>query len=131
MSDSTDLIKNVEIPVCLNLGLCYLKTDQHHYGIKYCTQVIEKNIPAKYMAEGTLEKAHYRRGMCYFKIGDLTKAKEDFVKANDLADGKNGQVIQALKMLKAKFEENREKEREMSKKMIQRKKAEKEPSNEV
>jgi hypothetical protein len=27
MSESTDLIKNVEIPVCLNLGLCYLKTE--------------------------------------------------------------------------------------------------------
>ena len=107
MSESTDLIKNVEIPVCLNLGLCYMKTEQYHYAIKYCTQVIEKNIPDKYMAQGTLEKAYYRRGSSYFSVGDLAKAKEDLVKANELADGKNGSVLTALKQLKAKYEENR------------------------
>lgn len=59
------------------------------------------------MAEKTLEKAYYRRGSSYFCVGDLTKAKEDLVKANELANGKNASVIQALKNLKAKFEENR------------------------
>ena len=73
------------------------------------------------MAQGTLEKAYYRRGLSYFKIGDLTKSKEDFVKSNELADGKNSSVIQGLKMIKAKYEENRQKEIEMSKKMILRK----------
>jgi hypothetical protein len=72
------------------------------------------------MAEGTLEKAFYRRGFSYFKIGDLTKSKEDFVKSNELADGKNSSVIQGLKMIKAKYEENKQKEIEMSKKMILR-----------
>ncbi len=59
------------------------------------------------MAEGTLEKAFYRRGFSYFKIGDLTKSKEDFVKSNELADGKNSSVIQGMKMIKAKYEENK------------------------
>ena len=49
------------------------------------------------MAKGTLEKAYYRRGSSYYSIGDLTKAKEDLVKANELADGKNGSVLAALK----------------------------------
>jgi tetratricopeptide (TPR) repeat protein len=120
MSDSTDLIKNVEIPVCLNLGLCYLKTDEPHYAIKYLTQVIDKNIPEKFMAPGTLEKSFYRRGTAYFNIGDLAKAKEDLKKANELSGGKNAAVIQALKNLKSKYEENRQKERELSQKMIQR-----------
>ena len=35
--EAVELIKNVEIPVCLNLGLCYLKSEQYHYGIKYAT----------------------------------------------------------------------------------------------
>jgi tetratricopeptide (TPR) repeat protein len=131
MADSTDLIKNVEVPVCLNLGLCYLKREEYHHAIKYCTQVIDKKIPAKFMAPGTLEKAFYRRGMSYLKIGDLKKAKEDFLKANELADGKNGQVIQGLKTLKAKLEENRVKERELSQKMIMRKEEKSKPSEEL
>jgi hypothetical protein len=49
------------------------------------------------MAEKTLEKAYYRRGTSYFSIGDLAKAKEDLIKANELADGKNGSVVLGLK----------------------------------
>lgn len=75
MSDQTGLIKDVEMPVKLNLGLCYIKTEQYHYAIKYCSEVIDKNIPAKYMVPGTLEKAFFRRGSSYLKIGDLQKAK--------------------------------------------------------
>lgn len=73
------------------------------------------------MVPGTLEKAYYRRGYSYLKIGDLEKAKQDLVKANEIADGKNGSVIQALKDLKVKVEENKLKEIELSKKMILRK----------
>ena len=34
---AVELIKNVEVPVCLNLALCYLKTNQPHHAIKYAT----------------------------------------------------------------------------------------------
>ena len=114
------------MPVKLNLGLCYMKTDQYHYAIKYCSEVIDKNIPAKYMVSGTLEKAFFRRGSSYLKVGDLLKAKQDLLRANELADGKNGQVLQALKELKTKQEQNKQKEIELSKKMIIRKNDKKE-----
>ena len=88
------MIKQIEIPVCLNLALCYLKTDQPHYGIKYCSQVLEKpldeqsNIP-------TLEKAYYRRGACYLKIGQLDNAKSDLLKCLELSP-QNKMAVQAL-----------------------------------
>ena len=48
------------------------------------------------------------------------------MRANELADGKNGQVLQALKELKTKQEQNKQKEIELSKKMIIRKNDKKE-----
>mmetsp|Transcript_18008 Transcript_18008/g.30661 ORF Transcript_18008/g.30661 Transcript_18008/m.30661 type:complete len:93 (-) Transcript_18008:268-546(-) len=66
----------------------------------------------------TLIKAHYRRGFSYLKVGMLDMAKHDLLLANDLAEQKNASVLQALKMLKDKKEENKLKEREMSKKMF-------------
>ena len=77
---AVDLIKNVEIPVCLNLALCYIKSEQFHYGIKYTSQVLDKNLPdAAFGAE--LEKAYFRRALCYTGIGDLEKSKEDLHEA--------------------------------------------------
>jgi tetratricopeptide (TPR) repeat protein len=87
-SVAIDLIKNVEIPVCLNLALCYIKTEKYHYAIKYCSQVLEKNFKAEQVQGGvaSLEKALYRRGLSYFKIGDLRKAKADFLRANEIIE---------------------------------------------
>lgn len=34
---------------------------------------------------GTLEKVFYRRGLAYFNIGELKKAKDDFMFAIDLS----------------------------------------------
>lgn len=87
-SDAVDLIKNVEVPVCLNLALCYLKTEKYHYAIKYCTQVLDKNLKPEQIngGIGSIEKAYYRRGMSYFKIGDLKKAKADFLRANEIIE---------------------------------------------
>jgi hypothetical protein len=32
---AADLIFNVEIPVCLNLALCYIKMEEWHFAIRY------------------------------------------------------------------------------------------------
>jgi len=58
-----NLIRNVEIPVCLNLALCYMKTEQYHHGIKYCTQVLQKNLQPEMIQGGVVsfEKCLYRR----------------------------------------------------------------------
>ena len=48
------LIREIELPVCLNLALCYNKTEQWHYTIKYASQALEK--------EPQSSKALFRRG---------------------------------------------------------------------
>jgi hypothetical protein len=30
-------IREIEIPTCLNLAHCYLKTEEYHYAIKYAS----------------------------------------------------------------------------------------------
>ena len=30
-------IIEIEVPVCLNLGLCYNKLEKYHHAIKYCS----------------------------------------------------------------------------------------------
>ena len=64
---AVDLIRNVEVPVCLNLALCYLKTDKPHHAIKYASQMLDRNFkPAQLNnGEATLQKAHFRRGQAY------------------------------------------------------------------
>ena len=86
-----DLISNVEIPVCLNLALCYIKSEQFHYGIKYTSQVLEKGLPDESFGP-SLEKAYFRRAQCYFGIGELQKAKVDLNGARALAE-KQGRSI--------------------------------------
>lgn len=78
-------IKDIEIPVALNLGLAYLKVEQFHYAIKYCTQVLEKDEDN--------DKALYRRGMAYLGIGEMGKAKQDLMSAYSLTEGKDVGVI--------------------------------------
>ena len=112
---AVDLIKNVEVPVCLNLALCYIKTEKYHYAIKYCSQVLDKNFPPEQIqgGVGSIEKALYRRGTSYFKIGDLKKAKADFLRANEVVEEaqktdpsikKSPVVAQALRDLRSKVE---------------------------
>jgi hypothetical protein len=36
-------IVEIEIPVCLNLGLCYNKLEKYHHAIKFCSQAIDKD----------------------------------------------------------------------------------------
>jgi len=67
-------IVDIELPVCLNLGLCYLKLGKYHHAINYCSQVLEKDEDN--------DKALYRRGLSYLNVGELNKAKHDLYKAN-------------------------------------------------
>lgn len=60
-------IKEIELPVCLNLALSYLKIEQYHYAIKYASQALDKD-PEN-------QKALYRRGRAYMGIGEFVKAK--------------------------------------------------------
>lgn len=72
-------IQEVEIPVCLNLGLCYLRLGKNHHAINYCSQVLDKDEEN--------EKALYRRGMAYLNIGELNRSRNDLIKANTLTNG--------------------------------------------
>ena len=81
---AANYIYEIEIPVCLNLSHCYNKLEQPHYAIKYATQVLDKNLPFSDKTNPTLEKAYYRRGIAYLKIGDLIKAKQDILSCLDV-----------------------------------------------
>jgi len=72
-------IVEVEVPVCLNLGLCYLKLGHNHHAINYCSQALEKDEDN--------EKALYRRGLAYMNVGELNRAQRDLSRANDLTEG--------------------------------------------
>jgi len=61
----------------------------------------------------SFEKCLYRRAQCYFKIGDLKKAKGDFLKANEIMGlaqkedpsiKKNPMILQGLRDIVAKQE---------------------------
>ena len=54
-------LREIELPVCLNLGLCYIKIQEYQLAIKYCTQAIER--------DDENDKAFYRRGLAYMHKG--------------------------------------------------------------
>jgi tetratricopeptide (TPR) repeat protein len=83
------LIMEIELPVCNNLAICYLKTDEPHYAIKYTSQVLEKNLLVTEKTYYILEKAYYRRALSYLKIGSLTDCKSDLTTALALVDSVN------------------------------------------
>jgi tetratricopeptide (TPR) repeat protein len=62
-------IIEIEVPVCLNLGLCYNKLEKYHHTIKYCSQALDKDEDN--------DKALYRRGYAYLQVGELVRAKQD------------------------------------------------------
>lgn len=103
--------KEIEIPVCLNLGLSYLKTKDYQLSIKYCTQALGK--------EPDNDKALYRRGMSYLGMGDITNSKADLTRAYELTGGKDSNVIKGLQSLKEKIAQNKEREKELVKKIFQ------------
>lgn len=103
-------IKEIEIPVCMNLALCYLKVEHYHYAIKYASQVLDK--------DDENQKALYRRGKAYMMIGEMNKAKNDFNRALELSDGKDQEIIKALHELREKKKLHRQRELEFSKKML-------------
>ena len=80
--------------MCLNLALCYIKSEQFHYGIKYTSQVLDKNLPDEAFG-AELEKAYFRRALCYTGIGDLEKSKEDLQEAKSLAE-KSGRSLSEI-----------------------------------
>ena len=73
--------KEIEIPVCLNLGLAFLKTKEYQMAIKYCSQALGK--------EPDNDKALYRRGMSFLGVGDIPKAKADLTRAYEITGGKD------------------------------------------
>jgi tetratricopeptide (TPR) repeat protein len=104
------MVKEIEIPVCLNLGLAYLKVKDFSLSVKYCSQALEKD-PEN-------DKALYRRGMAYLGSGFIEKAKADLTKAYEVTNGKDQNVIKALHELKEKVAKNKVQEKELVKKML-------------
>ena len=94
----------------LNLGLAYLKVKEYQLSVKYCTNVLNKDPDN--------DKAYYRRGVANMGRGDIKNAKIDLTRAHELTGKNDPSVIGAIKKLKERIERNKEKEKEISKKMI-------------
>lgn len=107
------VVKEVEIPVLLNLALCYNKVNEYHYAIRYCSLALDKN--------DRHEKAYYRRGMAYLGIGELNKAKQDLTMAYELTQGKDPAVVKGFQLLREKEEQQKKQEKEFSKKIFDKK----------
>lgn len=90
------MINEIEIPVCMNLGLCYLKLGKYHHAINYCSQALDK--------DDENEKALYRRGVAYMRVGELKRARIDLRKAHDLCQGHDANITVALAELHDKEE---------------------------
>lgn len=58
--------------------------------------------------------------MCNLRVNEADRAKSDFLKANEMAKGKNIQVVKGLKELKEVLKRNKEKEKELNLKMFAR-----------
>lgn len=70
-AERENLLKNVEIPVLLNMGLCHWKQNAYRSGISYCTKAIDHLRKRKLPDESHyLEKGLFRRGMCYLEINE-------------------------------------------------------------
>lgn len=113
----------MEVPVCLNLALCYIKCDKAHHAIKYASQMLNRNFKPAQLTNGeaTLQKAHFRRGQAYMMIGDLNKARVDLREAYEYGQtlGKPDKAVNdALKEVQGKLDLNKEREKEMSKRMF-------------
>jgi len=108
---AVNLVKDIEVPCCLNLGLCYLKLKNYHMTIKYCSQAIDREGPSN-------AKALYRRGVAYKNIGETKKAMTDLKKAHELTQGGSADVNQALQELKEKIRLDKEREAEVSRRMV-------------
>lgn len=87
------VIKEVEIPVCSNLTLCYLKTGDNQNVIKYANKILED--------DENNAKILYRRGMAYTNIMEFEKAKNDLMKANKL-EPSDKMILKGLQTFKEK-----------------------------
>ena len=105
------LIKEVEILTCVNLAHVYIKLEQYHYAIKYASQALEKE------PENT--KALFRKGVAYTKIGELERARECLNEVVRIDPSMQITTTKALQDVKNVETRNRQREKEMSRRMIQ------------
>eukprot|EP01017_Pseudomicrothorax_dubius_P049411 TRINITY_DN9187_c0_g1_i4.p1 TRINITY_DN9187_c0_g1~~TRINITY_DN9187_c0_g1_i4.p1 ORF type:complete len:181 (+),score=23.03 TRINITY_DN9187_c0_g1_i4:391-933(+) len=105
-----EIVDQVFIPCNLNMSLCYLKLKGYSTAVHFATEVLnkdEKNI-----------KALYRRGTAYIYLSEFEKAKEDLKLANSVAP-EDKDVQQAFELLKTKKKQSSEKEKMLSRKILE------------
>ena len=68
------------------------------------------------------EKAWYRHGQACVKLKDFDKAKESFLKVEEVSGGKNKDVAKWLSQCDMELEKSKNKEKRMYKEMFQSKK---------
>ena len=99
-----DDIELIEIPVCLNLALCYLKTNVFQPAIRYCTMAIEQIGRSQEFSISNAakhEKAYFRRAQCFFAESDFDKARADAKQCIVISLKLGTSSIEATNLLKA------------------------------
>eukprot|EP00743_Colponemidia_sp_Colp-15_P005239 GILK01005636.1.p1 GENE.GILK01005636.1~~GILK01005636.1.p1 ORF type:complete len:280 (-),score=54.27 GILK01005636.1:125-964(-) len=108
--EAEHMVQNIKNPCHLNLALCFLKTGHEEAAIEHCNKVLE--------FQDSNVKALYRRGQARLKVGEIDDGKADLKRALQL-EPSNAAVRQALIDAKEVTEKYREKQKELSKKMLQ------------
>ena len=89
----------------LNAGLCYVNEKSWHEVLHCCDKILDCHEESE-----TNIKLLYRRGLAQMHLDNLDEAKADFMVAYKI-DSKNKDVCKAIKELKAKIADRKEKEK--------------------
>mmetsp|Transcript_7675 Transcript_7675/g.16884 ORF Transcript_7675/g.16884 Transcript_7675/m.16884 type:complete len:188 (-) Transcript_7675:78-641(-) len=90
-------VKRLKQSTNLNMGLCYLKTNQYEKCVTACT---------KALAEGDLAKAFFRRGEAHLELGNLDEARQDLKAAERLEPESREIAIQLQRLKKAEAQQD-------------------------
>ncbi|KRX10805.1 hypothetical protein PPERSA_00975 [Pseudocohnilembus persalinus] len=102
-------IENIQVPCNSNLALCYINLKEYQIAIGYADTVVtldQNNI-----------KGLYRRALCNIHLGNFKEARRDLIKAQTI-DPKNSSVINGFEFLKQQQEKQKQKMKNMSKKIL-------------
>ena len=102
-------IREIEVPICLNIAAVLLKQNDFEAALKECEKVIEIQPENK--------KALFRRGQARFGLKDYDEALKDLQKVKALEPNDTGVANEIIKVKKAK-QSYAEKEKKLYGKMF-------------
>lgn len=103
--------EKVQLAANLNLGACYLKTNDYRKAIQVCEKAL------LFENESKNEKALFRMAQAYFGLAEYEQALTYFNKVLE-ANAQNKEAIHHMAVTKQKIKESNEKEKALYSKMF-------------